>query len=216
MFNESKYTTWYCSIIANALNTNKEGYTERHHIIPKSLGGDDSNANLVRLSAREHFVVHWLLTKMVQGEDARKMKYAFKLMAKHGKSSRVSGIARETTAKHSAETKAKIGQSQIGRVQSEEAKQKMRDHWAVALADGDKRYHPKMRTESREKMRKRKIEMFSNMTATQKAQWNVSVRLQTQVEWTCPHCGVHGRGTSNFTRWHGDNCYKVLEEQDYA
>lgn len=39
-------------------------YSEIHHIIPKSLGGSDEQANLVTLSAREHFICHLLLTKI--------------------------------------------------------------------------------------------------------------------------------------------------------
>lgn len=37
---------------------------EVHHIIPRSFGESDLDANLVRLSAREHFVVHFLLYKI--------------------------------------------------------------------------------------------------------------------------------------------------------
>lgn len=37
------------------------GYKERHHIIPKCLGGDNSEDNLVYLTAREHFLIHKLL-----------------------------------------------------------------------------------------------------------------------------------------------------------
>lgn len=36
-----------------------------HHIIPKCLGGLDTVDNLVELTAREHFICHWLLTKMI-------------------------------------------------------------------------------------------------------------------------------------------------------
>jgi len=39
----------------------EEDYTERHHIIPKCMGGLDDEDNLVRLSAREHFIAHKLL-----------------------------------------------------------------------------------------------------------------------------------------------------------
>lgn len=38
-------------------------YTENHHIKMKSLGGTDDKDNLVRLTAREHFIVHLLLAK---------------------------------------------------------------------------------------------------------------------------------------------------------
>ena len=30
-----------------------------------------------------------------------------------------------------------------------------------------------------------------------------------QTQWSCPHCGKSGRGTTNFNRWHGDNCKNV-------
>ena len=53
------------------------GYTEIHHIIPKSLGGTEDSTNKIRLSAREHFIIHKLLVKMTTGKDKSKMSYAF-------------------------------------------------------------------------------------------------------------------------------------------
>lgn len=41
-----------------------EGYSELHHILPRSLGGDDTKQNLVRLTAREHFICHLLLVRI--------------------------------------------------------------------------------------------------------------------------------------------------------
>lgn len=31
-------------------------------------------------------------------------------------------------------------------------------------------------------------------------------RHHSQVKWKCPHCGREGKGKSNYTRYHGDNC----------
>ena len=28
----------------------------------------------------------------------------------------------------------------------------------------------------------------------------------TQKEWVCPYCNSTGKGSSNYNRWHGDNC----------
>lgn len=56
-------------------------YGEHHHILPKSLGGLDHNNNIVKLSAREHFICHLLLTKMVNGQSLYKMKTAFIAMS---------------------------------------------------------------------------------------------------------------------------------------
>jgi len=40
------------------------GYTERHHVLPRSMGGGDESENIVVLTAREHYIVHWLLFKI--------------------------------------------------------------------------------------------------------------------------------------------------------
>ena len=52
----------------------KQGYYERHHIVPKSMGGDDSQENLVYLTAREHYMAHWMLWKLHRN---RQMATAF-------------------------------------------------------------------------------------------------------------------------------------------
>lgn len=31
---------------------------------------------------------------------------------------------------------------------------------------------------------------------------------KTRQPWTCLHCGKEGVGSSNYVRWHGDNCKK--------
>jgi hypothetical protein len=79
MYLHNKYTTWYNSIISAAQSRilPETTYTETHHIIPKSLGGSNTKSNLVRLTAREHFVCHWLLTKMT---NSNKMHFAFRMM----------------------------------------------------------------------------------------------------------------------------------------
>lgn len=80
LFISNKYTKVYFSIINNAKNKHYSGYTESHHIIPKSLGGTNNIDNLVSLSGREHFVCHWLLTKMVSGLSKSKMVFALNCM----------------------------------------------------------------------------------------------------------------------------------------
>ena len=80
----NKYNTWYNNITENAKTRTVEGYVERHHIIPRSLGGLDSKENLADLTAREHFICHWLLTKMHTGEAKAKMIYALNGMKRNG------------------------------------------------------------------------------------------------------------------------------------
>lgn len=53
MFINNKYTKWYYQIIYKYQSTQINGYNEKHHIIPKSLGGDNSPDNLVKLTGRK-------------------------------------------------------------------------------------------------------------------------------------------------------------------
>jgi len=85
IFIENKYSRVYYSIIARAKNRQiPNTYTEKHHIIPRSLNGDNSNSNTVILTAREHLICHWLLPKMTEGKAKRSMAHALRMMlAKH-------------------------------------------------------------------------------------------------------------------------------------
>lgn len=76
------YKKVYEVIIHNRQLNPCDGYIERHHIIPKSLGGGDDSGNIVALTAREHFVCHCLLAKMYPEEsfEWHKMNHAFMMM----------------------------------------------------------------------------------------------------------------------------------------
>jgi rubrerythrin len=80
MFKENKYTKYYTMLTNRAKGRVLAEYTERHHIIPQSLGGSNDKDNLVDLTAREHFICHWLLIKMTEGESRSKMLYALMYM----------------------------------------------------------------------------------------------------------------------------------------
>lgn len=85
MFSDNKYTIWYFSIISMASEREvlHNQYMERHHVIPKSIGGSDTADNLVSLTAKEHFVCHHLLTKMVEDPILKqKMYFAFVSMSR--------------------------------------------------------------------------------------------------------------------------------------
>lgn len=57
------YSKVYNQIIKRAQTRTLEGYGENHHIIPKCMGGIDKD-NIVRLTAREHFLCHLLLCEI--------------------------------------------------------------------------------------------------------------------------------------------------------
>ena len=73
----------YILYVKNLNRSKKENvYYELHHIIPKCLGGDNSSNNLILLTAREHFLAHYLLTKI--HPDNYKIAYAFIIMKATG------------------------------------------------------------------------------------------------------------------------------------
>ena len=73
IFNQSKYTRIYYNIIQRAQTRILEGYVERHHIIPKCLGGSNEPSNIAILTPQEHYICHRLLVKMFD-DDLNKMK----------------------------------------------------------------------------------------------------------------------------------------------
>jgi hypothetical protein len=156
LFIDNKYTSWYYNIITNAQLriSSKDTYSETHHIIPKSLNGGNDQINLVELTAREHFICHWLLTKMLTDKkDKARMIKALERMTvsndyqlRYKINSKLFEIIRKNAAiahsilltgkkgrKHTQATKDKIAHKALGRLtsyagqsHSEETKIKMR------------------------------------------------------------------------------------------
>lgn len=56
-------------------------YTEKHHILPRSLGGGEED-NIIILSGREHFLAHLMLWKAYRNKE---MVYAFNMMSGFGR-----------------------------------------------------------------------------------------------------------------------------------
>lgn len=72
------YTKIYNQIIERAQNRKVDGYVEKHHIVPKCMGGLDVKENIVKLTAREHFICHRLLCEIYP--ENTKLWYALWLM----------------------------------------------------------------------------------------------------------------------------------------
>lgn len=134
-FIKNKYYTIYYNIINNARSRKNidNSYTEKHHIIPQSLGGNDHPDNLVLLTAREHFICHRLLTKITIGRDKAKMVFALngmlssnKFQSRHISQSKTyekirRDFATEMSILHSgktlsSETRSKISNAKKGKI----------------------------------------------------------------------------------------------------
>lgn len=80
MFLDNKYYKWYKELTSQK-DRELSCYTEKHHIIPRCMGGSDDKDNLVALTAREHYVAHLLLTKCSSAEYRGKLLHAYVMMS---------------------------------------------------------------------------------------------------------------------------------------
>jgi hypothetical protein len=218
----NKYQTWYQNITDRARDRILDGYVERHHVIPRSLGGSDDSDNLVRLTAREHFICHWLLTKMYTGEARYKMINAMYIMRAEGPyqkryeskiTSRVYNTIREEYSTY-------ISNLNKGRVQplEENIKQKaaqtgrkrapFSDEWREKMSkskqgENNNRYGAVVLDSTRkkigDKIRGRK------QTDEEKARRGAANLGKVRLKKLCPHCNQQ-IAVNTYPRFHGDLC----------
>jgi hypothetical protein len=129
----------YQRFIGSLRGQSVDGYAEVHHIVPRSLGGSDDADNLIRLTARQHFIAHWMLARAIGGSASR----AFFMMSNFGRYGSVNSttyqIARQEYAALAAvqmagrvmppvsdETKEKQRQAKLGRKLTPEHIEKVR------------------------------------------------------------------------------------------
>jgi hypothetical protein len=138
----------YEALITKArLRDSVSGYVEKHHILPRSLGGDDSPKNIVSLTAREHFIAHMLLAHIHGGsqwyavikmsqqcgtKNSRSFEYARQKAISYLKSRKITWgkkISIANTGKvygsYTSERCQNISAASMGRVITNETKQKI-------------------------------------------------------------------------------------------
>ena len=130
-------------------------YYESHHIIPKSEGGLDDSSNIVKLTAREHFIAHWLLYRidptissrafsfwrMCRGRGTTPKKHWIIISSRCYEEARLAHSKAISKAlkgvKKSPEHAAKVGLAVRGKKRTEEQKQKLRKPHKIS-EDGKK------------------------------------------------------------------------------
>lgn len=145
----NKYERWYYSIISNSKNKNHLIY-EVHHIHPTALGGLDIEENKVKLSFREHFICHLLLTKFLKDpHDIQLMSYPAYMMS-----------CRKTVKSHQY---AKLKEDALSflknRIVSEEAKKNM------SIAKSKQIMHPNTKEALKNSRKNRKHTQLQRDTA---------------------------------------------------
>ncbi len=216
----NKYCKWYTSIINNAINSSfkKEGYVEKHHILPKSfnMGGNTDKQNIAVLTAKEHYIAHLCLTKMFNdGLLKQKTAFCFLSMSRKNKnqqqrhSGRVYDSLKKIAFKFKQDPKYKQRMSEITKKNhqlgivgnykphSEEAKQK------ISLATKGRINKPPT-----EEVRKRLSDInkgCGNPMFGRKHSDEVIKRLsQMSLDRPKIHCTVCNKymDKGNFKRWH--------------
>jgi hypothetical protein len=139
MIRSAHHYSRYQRFIGSLRGQSVDGYAEVHHIVPRSLGGSDDADNLIRLTARQHYIAHWMLARALGGAAAR----AFFMMSNFGKYGQVNSttyqIARQEYAllvvdqmrgrvmpPVSQETREKQRKAKLGRKLSPEHIEKVR------------------------------------------------------------------------------------------
>ena len=102
------YSKIYNQLIERAKTRILEGYSEKHHIIPKCLGGSNNSENLVKLTPEEHYVAHQLLVKIYP--DKPKLVFAAHKMCQGRPGNKLYGWLRR---KYSGEL-SRLGKQRIG------------------------------------------------------------------------------------------------------
>lgn len=154
------YSKIYADIIDRAKNRDLDVYSEVHHIIPKCMGGSNEPHNLVRLTAREHFICHQLLCEIYTEES--KLKFALRMMCqvknhnqinRYKVSSRTYERIRSMKIEVSPATRKKISKALTGKQRSEESKAR----YSLAQIGNTKALGFKHTEESKKKISESKI-----------------------------------------------------------
>lgn len=221
---DNKYSKCYFSIIERAKSRQLECYVEKHHIIPKSLGGNNTKENIVCLTAREHFICHWLLTKMVEdGKQKWKMLYAFGAFLQKNKSQErleITGRKYEILKRAGSEARSNFNKGNkyaLGYKQSAEHIKKLVESRAryVKSDSTKKKQSNTMKAKYASQSWTHAGKTYEEIYGLEEAQARRDKLKGTrgprknppgpQELVTCPHCGKTG-GISNMKRYHFDNC----------
>jgi hypothetical protein len=219
IFIDNKYTRIYYNIIDRARTRTLplEIYTESHHVIPRSIGGNNAKENIVKLTAREHFICHWLLVKMTDGKYRRSMSHALRMMlaVSPGRSEQ----RYIPKSKKYELIKNLVNQAAKGRPCSLETREKIRQGNLKRPPTSDETRRKLSAAAKRRKgftlegllkvIYSNKNRVWTDQMKEKLRQHNTGkpnpYKGQPQPRLTCPHCGLTG-GKSATKRWHFDQC----------
>jgi hypothetical protein len=159
------YLKIYNNLIEKSKNRILEKYYEKHHIIPKCIGGDNIN-NIAKLTAKEHFIAHMLLCKIYPNNGKllyalwrlinSKGKQGYKITARTYEKIKMDlSIKRSKDQKnklHTTESKLKISLSQKNIPKSDNHKKQMSLNHCDVNGIKNPMYNKKHKDDSKVKM----------------------------------------------------------------
>lgn len=220
----NKYEKWYNQIVARGIEQKQPGY-ECHHIIPRSLGGTDDKTNLTIITAREHFICHWLLIKIYPtGEEHWKMINALRMMRAEGPhqqryNTKITGRVYANIREEHARLQSERVSGDRNGAKKPEARQKVResklgkkrdpftDEWLGNLSSNHKSKKPDFDGTHSEDTKKKIGDRIRGRKQTdeEKERRRIANLGSKRERKSCPHCGKT-IAVNGYARFHGDKC----------
>jgi hypothetical protein len=126
-----KWKKHYDALMEKARHREMSGYIEKHHVIPRCMGGQDNNENLVKLTPEEHYVAHQMLLKMYPQHSGIIKSAGALLMTSPNtpRKNKMYGWIRRRLAEHMSEVMIErhkhVPHPMLGRKQSDSAKRRI-------------------------------------------------------------------------------------------
>jgi hypothetical protein len=158
------YEKIYTQLVERGISRTLICYTEKHHIVPRCMGGSDDSENLVELTPEEHYLAHQLLVKIYPDNHA--LAKAAMMMTAQRPSNKVYGWLRKRHSEamsdsQSGETNSQFGTRWIYNLQLEEnkkipANELLPDDWEEGRIMNFSAYKDKILKEQELSLRKQK------------------------------------------------------------
>lgn len=207
----------------------KEEYSEWHHIVPRCMGGTNDKSNLVKLTAREHYVAHQLLfleyrtSKLAHAwfnmirKDPNQERFYTSRQHERAIQAHVDALSETMRGegnhfygrRHTQEAKDAVSRANKGRKRKKEdvewfienvAKVPRNEQWRKRISESTSGLVTLKSIKTGETVRVRKEELTDYDLSVWKNPASIS-----QKRGKCMYCGKESV-MGNIKRWHNENC----------
>jgi tRNA A22 N-methylase len=201
------YSRIYNELINNAKDRDLTCYAEKHHIIPRCLGGNDSLDNLVNLTAREHFIAHLLLCKIYPNHKGLRLALWMMSNVKDKNQERYTPNSRlyEIIRLEYSKSVSDKNNPNFGNKYSKETKQILSRKAKERVGIRNSFYGKKHSEETRGIISKSLSGNKHSEETKQKMSNAHSGKKKNLKIVVCPYCNREGSGP-NMSRYHFNNC----------